>query len=151
MSRNIEEQREDKGQWKAIEDEKKRDCADTDSVERLLRQAYTTEGVPEEWNIQLKNQLICRQTARGKGISLWWLPAVTSTVVSGAVAIIFFLLYVLINIGGASSWMPNLLQRISEAWLIFHLVVLAVEMVISWIVTLVGVWKSDLVSNARLF
>ena len=151
MNRNIEEKQEDKGQRSSIAEENEQSFPDTDSVERLLRQAYTTESVPEEWNIRLKNQLICQQAARGKGLSLWWLPAVTASVVSGAMAAIFFLLYVLMNIGGASSWMPNLLQRISDVWLVLHLVVLVLEIVISWIITLVGVWKSDLVSNTRLF
>lgn len=151
MSRDMEQRQDDKVRQRAAEGGAKQSLPETDNVEELLRQAYAAGDVPEEWNIRLKNQLASRQTVRGKGVSLWWLPAVTATVVSGAAAVIFFLCYVLMNIGGASSWMPNLLQRISDVWLTLHLAVLATEIVISWVITLVGVWKGDLVRNARLF
>ncbi|MCM1498575.1 MAG: hypothetical protein NC124_08925 [Clostridium sp.] len=128
-----------------------RNIEEKDGIEKLLRQAYASERVPEEWNIRLRNQLVCRRSVKGDGVSLWWLPAVTATVLSGAAAVVFLLLYVLMNIGGASSWMPNLFQRISGTWLVIHLAALVLEIGISWIITLVGVWKGDLVSNARLF
>lgn len=125
--------------------------SEEDDIDTLLKQIYAVGSVPEEWNIRLKNQFINQPSVRNKSVSLWWLPAVTFTVVSAGLAVITFLLYILMCIGGAFSCMPNLLQRISDAWLMIHLAALALEMLISWIVTLVGVWKGDLVRNARLF
>lgn len=120
-------------------------------LEQLLQNAYAKEGVPQEVNIRLKNQLARKQAMEESRVSLWWLPAAAGTVVSVAFGLILFLAYVIINIKGESFWMPNLLQLVSEVWLKLHLIFLATEIVISWIVTFVGVWKGNLVQGARIF
>ena len=71
---------------------------DSEFLEQMLRQAYSTECVPEETNIRLYNQLACRRVMASGRVSFWWLPATISTVVSAALAIILCLLYVIINI-----------------------------------------------------
>lgn len=120
-------------------------------LEQLLQSAYATDGVPKEVNIRLKNQLARQQAMEESRFSLWWLPATAGTVVSIAVGLILFLAYVIINIKSDSFWMPNLLQLVSAAWLKLHLLFLATEVAISWIVTIVGVWKGNLVRGARIF
>ena len=120
-------------------------------LEQLLQSVYAAEGVPEEVNIRLKNQLARQQAVEESRVSLWWLPATAGTVVSFAFGLILFLAYVIINIKGDSCWMPNLLQLVSGLWLKFHLAFLAVEIVISWVVTFVGVWKGNLIKGAQIF
>lgn len=124
---------------------------DSEFLEQMLRQAYSTECVPEETNIRLYNQLACRRVMASGRVSFWWLPATISTVVSAAFAIILCLLYVIINIKGADFWMPNLLQLISETWLRIHLAAIAMETMASWIITFLGVWKGNLVRSAKFF
>lgn len=120
-------------------------------LEQLLKSAYTEECVPEDVNIRLKNQLARKQAMGESRVSLWWLPAAAGTVVSVAVGLILFLGYVLININSKSFWMPNLLHLVSGFWLKFHLTVIATEVIVSWIVTFLGVWKGNLVRGARIF
>lgn len=120
-------------------------------LEQLLQSAYATEGVPEDVNIRLKNRLARQQAMEESRFSLWWLPATAGTVISVAFGLILFLAYVIINIMSDGFWMPNLLQLVSGVWLKLHLVFLAVEIVISWIVTILGVWKGNLVRGARIF
>lgn len=124
---------------------------DSEQLEQMLKKAYSTERVPEEINIRLKNQLACRRVMTTGRVSFWWLPATISTVVSIAFAIILYLLYIIINIKGANSWMPNLLQFVSETWLKIHLAVIALETMASWIITFFGVWKGNLIRSAKLF
>lgn len=120
-------------------------------LEQLLQSVYAVDGVPANVNIRLKNQLARKQAMEESRFSLWWLPATAGTVISVAVGLILFLAYVIINIKSDGFWMPNLLQLVSGLWLKFHLAFLAVEIVISWIVTFVGVWKGNLVQGARIF
>lgn len=120
-------------------------------LEELLQEAYSTEPVPEEVNVRLKNQLMCRQAAQGQGVSFWWLPATLNTIISIAAGAILYLAYVIINIKGANSWMPNLLQLLSELWLKGCLAVIGFEMAVSWLVTILGTWKGNLFRSARIF
>lgn len=120
-------------------------------LEQLLQSAYAIDGVPKEVNIRLKNQLACQKAMEESRVSLWWLPAAAGTVVSIAFGLILFLAYVIINIKSDSFWMPNLLQLVSAFWLKLHLAFLAAEIIISWIVTILGVWKGNLVQGARIF
>lgn len=120
-------------------------------LEQLLQSVYATESVLEDVNIRLKNQLVRQQAMEESRFSLWWLPATAGTVISVAFGLLLFLAYVIINIKSDGFWMPNLLQLVSGLWLKLHLVFLAVEIAISWIVTFVGVWKGNLVRGARIF
>lgn len=122
-----------------------------DTLEQLLKEAYSTQPVPEDVNIRLKNQLACQSVMGTNRISFWWLPATISTIVSIAFAIILCLLYVIINIKGEGFWMPNLLRLISETWLKIHLTAIALEVAVSWIITFLGIWKGNLVRSAKLF
>lgn len=125
--------------------------ADFELLEQMLESAYSTEHVPEEINIRLKNQLACRRAMAAGRVSFWWLPATISTVVSAAFATILYLFYVIINIKGADFWMPNLLQFVSEAWLKIHLTAIALETMVSWAITFLGIWKGNLIRSAKLF
>ena len=121
-----------------------------DELDRMLWQAYQSDGVPEAVNTRLKNQLACKQVMANNSPSFWWLPAAISTVVSAAFGVILCLIYVLVNIWGADSWMPNLLQFISGAWLKIHVAALILEVMVSWIVTIVSMWKGNLVRSAKI-
>ena len=120
-------------------------------LEQLLQSAYIEECVPEDVNIRLKNQLARKQAMGESRVSLWWLPAATGTVVSAALGLLMVLGYVIINIHGKSFLMPNLLHLVSEFWLKLHLAGIATEVIVSWIVTIIGVWKGNLVRGARIF
>lgn len=121
-----------------------------DILDVMLENVYDTEGVPSGVNTRLKNRLECRQVMGTGRFSFWWLPATVATVISVSVGIILCLLYVVINITGAHFWMPNLLQLVSEAWLKTHLLAITMEAAVSWLITLIGVWKGNLVGSARL-
>lgn len=124
---------------------------DSDIMEEMLKTVYSMDGVPEEVNIRLRNQL-ARQKITGTGrFSFWWLPATVSTVISAVFSIIFCLLYVIINIKGADFWMPNLLQFVSETWLKLHLTALVLEILLSWMITFLCIWKGNLFRSAKLF
>lgn len=122
-----------------------------DIMEDMFKAAYCMDGVPDEVNIRLKNQLACQRAAGTGRFSFWWLPATVGTVISAAFSIILCLIYVLINIKGADFWMPNLLQLASETWLKLHLAALASEILISWIITFLCIWKGNLIRSAKLF
>lgn len=121
-----------------------------DTMEQLLQSAYSQEVVPNDMKVRLKNRLECQKAMETGSVSLWWLPATVATVISFAVAAFLCVIYVVVNINGAHSWMPNLLQFVSEVWLKFNLAMVALEVTISWIVTLLGVWKGNLVKSARI-
>ena len=121
-----------------------------DRLETMLQQAYSAESVPAGVNTRLQNRLACREVMTTNSVSFWWLPATISTILSIAFSIILCLGYVLVNIAGANSWMPNLLQLVSEPWLKLHLVVIALEVVISWLITFISVWKGNLVRSAKM-
>ena len=113
-------------------------------MEQMLCLAYSGEGVPQDVKIRLKNRMACHKAMETKGLSFWWLPATAATVISLAVAVIVCMLYVVINIYGMHSWMPNLLQLVSEMWLKIHLFALVVEVVLSWLFTIVLAWTLGL-------
>ena len=122
-----------------------------DSMDVMLRSLYPEESTPQDMKIRLQNRLACQKVMETKGVSFWWLPAMVMTVTSFAVAAMICVLYVVININGANTWMPNLLQFVSEIWLKLHLIALGAEVLLSWLFTMVGVWKGNLVENAKLF
>lgn len=119
-------------------------------IEEMLQSAYFTQGVPEKVNIRLKNQIACRQAVEKSSVSFWWLPATVSTVISVAAGIIIYMIYVLVNIKGAYFFMPNLLQLISETWLKLHLAAVISEIILSWLLTFICIWKGSLVQRAKL-
>lgn len=121
-----------------------------DMLEQLLQSAYSQEAVTNDMKVRLKNRLECQKAMRSDGVSFWWLPATIATVISFALAVFLCVVYVVVNVNGAHSWMPNMLQFISEIWLKFHLAMLVLEVVASWAVTILGLWKGNLVKGARL-
>ncbi len=122
-----------------------------DTMDAMLHSLYSKEATPEDMKIRLQNRLACQKVMEARGVSFWWLPATIMTVTSFAIAAILGVLYVVININGANTWMPNFLQFVSEIWLKVHLIALGIEVMISWLFTVVGVWKGNLVENAKLF
>lgn len=122
-----------------------------DTMDTMLHSLYSKETTPEDMKIRLQNRLACQKAMESRGVSFWWLPATIMTVTSFAIAAILGVLYVVININGANTWMPNFLQFVSEIWLKVHLIALGIEVMISWLFTVVGVWKGNLVENAKLF
>ena len=123
---------------------------DDNTFEQLLLSAYSQDVVSNDMKVRLKNRLDCQRVMRTDSVSFWWLPATLATIVSFALAGILCVVYVVVNINGAHSWMPNLLQLVSEIWLKMHLAVIALEVIVSWLVTILGVWKGNLVKNARI-
>ncbi len=122
----------------------------TDSLEQLLRSAYEKDAVPLDAKIRLQNRIACQKAMQTGNTSFWWLPATVATTISLAVAALLCMFYVVININGVYVWMPNLLQRISEVWLKWNLFVISFEVMISWLITFIGVWKGNLVTSARM-
>ncbi len=122
-----------------------------DAMDVMLHSLYSKETTPEDMKIRLQNRLACQKVLESRGVSFWWLPATIMTVTSFAIAAILGVLYVVININGANTWMPNFLQFVSEIWLKVHLIALGIEVMISWLFTIVGVWKGNLVESAKLF
>lgn len=125
--------------------------ANVDSMDAMLHSMYSEESTPQDVKIRLQNRLACQKAMETRGISFWWLPATVMTVTSFAIAAIICVLYVVINVNGSQTWMPNFLQFVSEIWLKLHLIALGVEVILSWLFTIVGVWKGNLVRNAKLF
>lgn len=123
----------------------------TDEIDVMLYAAYSGNGVPENVTLRLKNQLACRKVTDTDKASLWWLPATISTVLCTAFSIICCIIYCIINIQGAASWMPNLLQAVSGIWLKIHLAALVLDIAVSWIITFVGIWKGNLFRGAKIF
>lgn len=121
-----------------------------DALEHLLQSAYSQEVVSGDMKVRLKNRLECQKVMRSDSVSFWWLPATLATVISFALAAFLCVVYVVVNINGAHSWMPNLLQMVSEIWLKFHLAMIILEVIVSWVVTILGVWKGNLVKSARI-
>lgn len=125
--------------------------ANVDSMDAMLHSMYSEESTLQDVKIRLQNRLACQKAMETRGISFWWLPATVMTVTSFAIAAIICVLYVVINVNGSQTWMPNFLQFVSEIWLKLHLIALGVEVILSWLFTIVGVWKGNLVRNAKLF
>ena len=123
---------------------------DDNTFEQLLLSAYSQEVVSNDMKVRLKNRLDCQRVMRTDSVSFWWLPATLATIISFALAGILCVVYVVVNINGAWSWMPNLLQLVSEIWLKIHLAVIVLEVIVSWLVTILGVWKGNLVKSARI-
>lgn len=123
---------------------------DDNTFEQLLLSAYSQEVVLNDMKVRLKNRLDCQRVMRTDSVSFWWLPATLATIISFALAGILCVVYVVVNINGARSWMPNLLQLVSEIWLKIHLAVIVLEVIVSWLVTILGVWKGNLVKSARI-
>lgn len=122
----------------------------TDPLEQLLQSAYEKDVVPTDAKIRLQNRIACQKAMKTGDTSFWWLPATVATTISFAVAVLLFMCYVVVNIHGVYAWMPNLLQRVSEVWLKWHLLVILFEVLISWCITFIGVWKGNLVTSARM-
>ena len=123
----------------------------TDDIDAMLYAAYSGNGVPENVAIRLENQLACRRVMDTDKVSLWWLPATISTVLCAAFSIIYCIIYCILNIRGAASWIPNLLQAVSGIWLKIHLTALVLDIAVSWIITFVGIWKGNLFRGAKIF
>lgn len=123
---------------------------DENKLEQLLQSAYSEETVADDMKVRLKNRLECQKAMQSDGVSFWWLPATLATVVSFALVGILCVVYVLVNINGAHSWMPNLLQMVSEVCLKIQLLLLGLEIIGSWLVTILSVWKGNLVKSARI-
>lgn len=123
----------------------------TDEIDEMLTSIYTEERTPQDVKVRIQNRLACQKVMETKGVSFWWLPATMMTVISFAIATMICVLYVVININGSQSWMPNFLQFVSEIWLKLHLVVLAAQVLLSWLFTLIGIWQGNLFKNAKIF
>lgn len=121
------------------------------AIDDMLTSIYSEERAPQDVKIRMQNRLACQKVMEAKGVSFWWLPATIMTVVSFAIATMVCVLYVVINMNGSQSWMPNLLQFVSEIWLKLHLVALGVQVLVSWMFTLIGIWQGNLIKNAKLF
>ena len=121
-----------------------------DAMDQMLQSIYTEETAPQDMKIRLQNRLACQKAMESGRVSFWWLPATIMTVVSFAFAALLLLFYVMVNLTGSFSWMPNLLQLVSGVWLKLHLLVIVVEVLVSWTFTLIGVWKGNLVKSARM-
>lgn len=124
--------------------------AGTDSLDSVLQSMYHKEPVSQDVKIRLKNRLECQKAMETGHVSLWWLPATFMTVVSFALSVYMCVGYVVININGAIFWMPNFLQFVSGLCLKVQLTILGTGVLASWLITVIGVWKGNLVKGARI-
>lgn len=122
----------------------------TDMLEQMLSSIYPKEGVPDTAKIRLQNRIACQKAMETGKVSFWWLPATIATTISIVAAAFLCLGYVIVNMVGAHSWMPHFLQFTSELWLKIHLVALSLEMMLSWVITILGIWKGHLVKSAKI-
>lgn len=119
-------------------------------IDNMLKQAYRHENVPESVNIRLRNQLKCKEAITEKSISVWWLPALLSTVIAVAGFVIAFILYLIVNLSG-DFIMPNLVHVVSTSFIKLEWIGMAVQIAISWLVTIIGLWKMNFYHNAHIF
>lgn len=123
---------------------------ETDHLESMLQAAYPKDNVPKDVNIRLQNQIKCKEVMGENKVSFWWLPATLSTILSLAISLIVIVLYCILEIKGADSWMPNLVSHISTFWLKLNLIVLVSEVALSWFITIVGLWKGNFRKSAKI-
>lgn len=122
-----------------------------DMIDDMLASIYSEERAPQDVKVRIQNRLACQKVMETKGVSFWWLPATMMTVISFAIAVMLCMFYVVVNMNGSQSLMPNFLQFVSEFFLKIHLVVLGVQVLLSWLVTLIGIWQGNLFKNAKIF
>ena len=123
---------------------------DEKRIDSMLKTAYGHGNVPEDVNVRLHNQLKCKEAMNEKSISVWWLPAFLSTVIAIAGFVIAFTLYLVINLN-ESFIMPNLVHVISIGFLKLELLGMIIQITISWLVTVIGLWKMNFYHNAHIF
>lgn len=123
---------------------------DENRIDSMLKAAYGHGIVPEGVNVRLYNQLKCKAVMQEKSISVWWLPAFLSTVIAVVGFIIVFMLYLVINLN-ESFIMPNLVHMISTGFLKLKLLGMIIQITISWVVTVIGLWKMNFYHNAHIF
>lgn len=120
-------------------------------LDEMLKAAYSEEKVPEDINIRLRNQIACREVMKEKSISFWWLPAVLSTILAVAGFSMSFLLYVIISMKSTDCIMPNLVHILSTGFIQIELIAAVFQIVVSWLVTVVGLWKLNFRKRAHIF
>lgn len=120
-------------------------------LDEMLKAAYSEEKVPEDINIRLRNQIACREVMEEKSISFWWLPAVLSTILAVAGFSMSFLLYVIISMKSTDCIMPNLVHILSTGFIQIELIAAVFQIVVSWLVTVVGLWKLNFRKRAHIF
>lgn len=123
---------------------------DENRIDNMLRAAYRHGFVPESVNIRLQNQLKCKEAMQEKSISVWWLPAFFSTVMAVAGFAIAFILYLVINLK-ESFIMPNFVHMLSTGFLKLELLGMIIQIVTSWLITVIGLWKMNFYHNAHIF
>ncbi|MDE6434802.1 MAG: hypothetical protein K2L07_11320 [Lachnospiraceae bacterium] len=119
-------------------------------LDEMLKTAYSKEKVPEDINIRLKNQYACRVAMEEKSISFWWLPAMLSTILAVAGLAISLLVYLIIQMKSADYIMPNLVHLISKGFLQMELMVTVFQIGISWVFTVIGLWKLNFRKRAHI-
>ena len=123
---------------------------DEKTIDCMLRQAYGQETVPEGVNIRLQNQLKCKEVMKGKSISVWWLPASLSTVLAIAGFVMACIVYLIVNLYG-NFVMPNFAQMISGSLIKLELFGMITQIVVSWTITFIGLWKMNFYQSAHIF
>lgn len=123
---------------------------DESTIDCMLQEAYGRETVPESVNIRLQNRLKCKEVMKETSISVWWLPASLSTVLAVAGFVIAFILYLIVNLYG-NYIMPNFVQMISGNFIKLQLIGMTAQIVVSWMMTFIGLWKLNFYQNAHIF
>lgn len=121
-----------------------------EALDRMLKTLYADGAVPKDLNIRLKNQLKCKTVMEESGLHIWWLPASLNTIIAAAGIGIAVLLYCIVNLVGMNATMPYLLQFVTKSFLKIHLAFAACQVIVSWLITIVGLWKLNFYQSARL-
>lgn len=121
-----------------------------EALGRMLKALYAGETAPRDVNIRLQNQIKCKEVMEESGLHIWWLPASLSTIIAAAGIGISVLLYCIVNLVGMDATMPYLLQFVTGGFLKIHLALAACQVIASWLITLVGLWKLNFYQSARL-
>lgn len=123
---------------------------DENKIDSMLKTAYGIETVPEGVNVRLRNQLKCKEAMAEKSISVWWLPAFLNTVIAAAGFAVALTFYLVVNVSGGFI-MPNLVHMISTGLIKIEVIAALIQIAVSWIVTIIGLWKMNFYHNAHIF
>lgn len=123
---------------------------DNRKMHQMLEQAYGREKVPADVKLRLENRLACKEVMKEQSISFWWLPALLSTLIALSGFTISAVLYLIISVKSPDFIMPNLMHLISTGWMHIISLVTICQIGVSWIFTVIGLFKLNFRKRAHI-
>ncbi|MBR1599083.1 MAG: hypothetical protein IJ661_09260 [Lachnospiraceae bacterium] len=106
-----------------------------DELDNHLYHLFSSDNVPKDVNITLKNKITYEAMYGRKKIDLWWLPVVINTVIAFMGIIFGVVLYEMARIGGSYTIIPNIIGKTSELGLKLILMWSCGDMLLGWLAT----------------